>query len=80
MRTFYKPVSECKCKLMHDKLDENLDLRFENVKIRLDGMDKALELHTQQVASRVQSKIYISGSIVGALLIILEILMTFIKK
>jgi len=65
---------------MHDKLDENLDLRFENVKIRLDGMDKALELHTQQVSPRVQSKIYISGSIVGALLIILEILMTFIKK
>jgi hypothetical protein len=43
-------------------------------------MDKALELHTQAVSSKIQGKIYIVGVVVGAVLVILEILMNFIKK
>jgi len=79
MRTLYKAVSWCKCDLRHDLLDKNIALQIQVITTRIDAMDKALELHTQAVSSKIQGKIYIVGVVVGAVLVILEILMNFIK-
>ena len=80
MTTTARQVSNCKCNLRHELLDKNIDLQIKVIKTRLDGMDKAIALQAQELASRIQAKIYIIGVVVGAALVLLEILMNLITR
>lgn len=71
------------CETKHAALERIITLSIDSlereIKTRLDGMDKALGLRTHQLEAKLHAKIAVSGILMTAALILVQILLHFWK-
>ena len=74
-----EPVDIKLCDARYDALNEKTELCIQNVRTRLDGMDKALELRHEALRERVRNQIAVLGIIIVVISVIIQVLFRIMK-
>jgi len=74
-----EPVDKNLCDARYEALSEKTELCIMNVRTRLDGMDKALELRHEALRERVRNQIAVLGIVIVFISVIIQVLFRIVK-